>query len=159
MGIAPSASAEDTGHVYSFSFKGSGTNELGSFLGDVAIRQSTGDVYVIDSQKYRVEVFDSTGAFKFMFGKEVNATTKGFTCTSAETCQAGQQANPPAGIFGANHIAIDQVTGTEEKAEKDEGVEREQAEASEREERAQERAEQEREREREVEREEATAGR
>jgi hypothetical protein len=109
--LVPTASASDNGHAFSFSFKGSGTNELSNFVRDIAIRQSNGDVYVLDQNNHRVDVFDEAGNFKFMFGKEVNATTHGFTCTSVETCQAGKTGALPEAFGEVTSIAIDQVTG------------------------------------------------
>lgn len=56
---------------------------------------SHGDVYVIDAQNNRVEKFDPSGTFLLMFGREVNATTKGDICAAGETCQKGEPGSGP----------------------------------------------------------------
>ena len=55
-------------HVFAKSFAGEGTHALSAPKG-VAINQSTGDVYVVDSANNRVEVFSASGAFVSTFGK------------------------------------------------------------------------------------------
>jgi DNA-binding beta-propeller fold protein YncE len=54
-------------HAFSSSFSGSGANALSDPQG-VAVGESTGDVYVVDSANNRVEVFSASGAFISAFG-------------------------------------------------------------------------------------------
>jgi DNA-binding beta-propeller fold protein YncE len=56
-----------TGHAFSTSFSGSGANALSDPQG-VAIAQSTGEVYVVDSAHSRVEIFSASGNFISAFG-------------------------------------------------------------------------------------------
>ncbi len=55
---------------------------------DVAVDQSTGDLYVTDPANHRVEKFSPTGEFLLMFGQEVNKNGSD-VCTAAEECQPG----------------------------------------------------------------------
>jgi DNA-binding beta-propeller fold protein YncE len=71
---------------------------------------SFGDFYVVDSGNHRVQKFDSAGSFLLTFGKEVNASSKGNVCTSAEaeSCGPGQQElEPGAFFFTAGGLAVD----------------------------------------------------
>jgi DNA-binding beta-propeller fold protein YncE len=54
-------------HVFSKSFGGSGASALSDPAG-VAVAQSTGEVYVVDSTDDRVEIFSASGAFISAFG-------------------------------------------------------------------------------------------
>ncbi len=69
----------------------------------VSVDPSTGNVYVADGANNRVQEFTEDGEFVLMFGKEVNATTKGNVCTavSKNTCKAGVEGAEP----GAFHFA------------------------------------------------------
>lgn len=78
----------------------------------VAVDPANGLVYLADSENQRVDVFDSTGAFTFAFGWEVNATTpeeKLQKCTAETGCQAGSSGSGPGQFkrFGAGSIAVD----------------------------------------------------
>jgi DNA-binding beta-propeller fold protein YncE len=84
---APALALES--HVFSSSFSGSGANALSDPQG-VAIDQSTGDVYVVDSANDRVEIFSASGAFISAFGSKGTGN--------------GQFENP-------TQIAIDNSTG------------------------------------------------
>lgn len=75
---------------------GAGTGEFANIFGaeGIAVNNdpfspSHGDVYVVDSRNLRVQKFDPEGHFLTMFGREVNATTKGDVCNAGEACQAG----------------------------------------------------------------------
>jgi hypothetical protein len=52
---------------------------------------ASGNVYLADTNNYRIQKFDSAGTFERTWGKEVNMTTGGNLCTAASgaTCQAG----------------------------------------------------------------------
>jgi hypothetical protein len=87
----------------------------------VAVNEVTsgdvGDVYVVDKGNNRVEVFNSSGAFVLMFGKEVNKTKVEAAAPEAEqnvcsaasgnTCQAGTEGSSPGEFSSPESIAID----------------------------------------------------
>jgi hypothetical protein len=50
---------------------------------------SYGDVYVVDSENFRVEKFSSSGEFLLMFGGGVNETSGANVCAAGERCRAG----------------------------------------------------------------------
>jgi NHL repeat len=84
----------------------------------VAVAPS-GNVYVVDQSNYRVQEFNSNGEFVVMFGKEVNAATKGDVCTASEVnsltvkCEKGAQGEV-AGAFALPHSIVVEPAGTEE---------------------------------------------
>ena len=96
----------DTGLGFSSEFggEGSGSGQLKSPTG-VAVDQSSGDVYVVDSANARVEKFGPAGEFLLMFGKEVDETTAANICTAAslDTCKAGTRGAEP-GQFGVEEV-------------------------------------------------------
>ena len=65
LSSAPALALET--HVFSASFSGSGADALSDPQG-VAIDQSTGEVYVVDSARNRVEIFSAAGVFISAFG-------------------------------------------------------------------------------------------
>jgi len=77
-----------------------------------------GYVYVADEDNHRVQVFDSSGEFQFMFGGSVNAGTGDpNVCTNAgppsDDCQAGDDASTAGGFLDdPQSIAIDQSDGS-----------------------------------------------
>lgn len=85
--------------------------------GQVAVDQSSHDVYVTDPVNRRVEKFDSAGHFLLMIGKEVNkgkAEAGTFTeaeqnlCAAGEECQPGVPSSTPGGFeAGPEFIAVD----------------------------------------------------
>jgi DNA-binding beta-propeller fold protein YncE len=86
---APALALSQRGHVFSFAFgqKGSGAGQLSSPSG-VAVNESSGDVYVVDSANNRVDRFDASGAFISAWGWGVSDGKAEFeVCTT--TCQAG----------------------------------------------------------------------
>ena len=112
---APQASALSK-NTYSTSFSGSGTNAL-SEPTDIAVDQSTGDVYVADPAQHRVEKFTPAGVFILMFGKAVDKTTGADLCTAAsgDECQPGAPGSSP-GAFESPHrlfLAVDNTPGGE----------------------------------------------
>jgi DNA-binding beta-propeller fold protein YncE len=86
---APASALSQRGHVFSTSFgkKGPAAGQVSSPSG-VAVNESTGDVYVVDSANNRVDRFSSTGTFISAWGWGVSDGKAEFeTCTTA--CQAG----------------------------------------------------------------------
>ena len=90
---------------------GSGAGQLNQPLG-VAVDSSSGDVYVVDNGRHRVQKFTSNGEFVLMFGGHVNKKTNGDVCTKVEATQcqegtegvaAGEFAEWP---FGYSFIAV-----------------------------------------------------
>jgi hypothetical protein len=77
------------GVVGAFGVEGTGPGQFASPSG-VAVRQSTGEVYVVDSANDRVEVFQADGAYAFQFGLVGSA--------------AGQLSDPQG-------VAVEQLTG------------------------------------------------
>lgn len=72
--------------------RGSGSGEFKANEGiavDNSVSLSRGDVYVVDTANHRVQKFGPSGEFKLMFGREVNAGTKGNVCLEGEACKAG----------------------------------------------------------------------
>ncbi len=72
-----------------------------------------GDLYIDDTKNSRVQELTAAGVFVLMFGKEVNATTKGDICTAASgnTCKAGVEGSLGGQLAGGAGIAVDQTTG------------------------------------------------
>jgi hypothetical protein len=80
--------------------EGSGAGEFfggpeGIGVDNGVLSLSHGDVYVVDPRNNRVQKFGPNGEFLLMFGREVNATTKGNVCGVAEACQAGGEGAEP----------------------------------------------------------------
>lgn len=79
--------------------------ELGGKVGGmkIAVDQASGEVYVTDPENFRVQEFTAAGAWVAMFGREVNATTRGDVCTATnvqegDSCGAGQPGSEPAAL-------------------------------------------------------------
>ncbi|MGA7704424.1 MAG: NHL repeat-containing protein [Solirubrobacteraceae bacterium] len=76
-----------------------------------------GSIYVAESLNARVQELTSKGEFVLMFGKDVNATTKGDICTQEEIikagvkCKAGETGNGAGAFAFPRGIAIDPSTG------------------------------------------------
>jgi hypothetical protein len=74
-----------------------------------------GDIYVSDGNgsngpnNNRVQELGPAGEFVLMFGKEVDATTKGDICTaiSKDVCQAGVQGAGPGAFNRVSSVAVD----------------------------------------------------
>jgi NHL repeat-containing protein len=89
----------------------------------VAVREATGDVYVVDTSNHRVQRFSSDGAFELAVGFDVIQAGKpgdlgtGFeVCTVAADCKAGINTvtvpGAPGGeLSGPQGVAVNQVTG------------------------------------------------
>ena len=115
--FAPSASA-NSAHAFNSSFGASTSTPADPYPlsgpTSVAVNQTSHDVYVTDPKSFRVEEFDSSGAFVLMFGREVDKTTKANVCTAASTntCGAGVQGSAGEGEFSTpTFIAVDNSTG------------------------------------------------
>jgi hypothetical protein len=116
-----------SGHKYSTSFAGSGTNAMTtptSVAVDNSSGPSAGDVYVPDSANARVEKFNAAGTFILMFGKEVNKTAVEESATRsaeenvcpapghpADVCQAGTSGSGAGQFTSPNFIAVDGSSG------------------------------------------------
>ncbi|HVC07891.1 MAG TPA: hypothetical protein VND98_09945 [Solirubrobacterales bacterium] len=86
---------------------------------DVAVDQASHDIYVTDPGNHRVEKFDSSGNFLFMFGKEVNKTAVETAGRSSEAnvcpapghpsdqCESGVSSESPGGLSTPTYLAID----------------------------------------------------
>jgi streptogramin lyase len=70
---------------------------------------SSDNVYAVDFTNSNVQVFSSTGTFIRSFGKGVNHTTGGDTCTAASgnDCGASTLGTADGQFFGAGAIAVD----------------------------------------------------
>jgi hypothetical protein len=83
----------------------------------VAVRESNGHIYVVDSANHRVQRFDAMG-FVSAWGRDViNGGATGFEiCTVAMTCKQGSTGTPADGPGGELNspqgIAIDQSDGS-----------------------------------------------
>ncbi len=92
---------------------GSGAGQYSNPLG-IAVDSANGRLYVADAGNNRIDVFDdSSGAFLFAFGWNVNAASPEQTlqtCTSETGCQKGT-AGSGAGQFNApEKIAVDSAS-------------------------------------------------
>ena len=98
----------------------------GQFNGprDVAVRESTGQIYVVDDNNHRVQRFSAEGTFELAWGRDVVApggTNDAPTANWAEICVVAAECK--AGIFGTatdgpggefdnpQGIAVNQATG------------------------------------------------
>ena len=73
-----------------------------------------GNVYVADNGNGRVQELTSTGEFVLMFGREVDATTKGDICTAAskDVCKAGVKGTAAGQLAERSlSVAVDPVSG------------------------------------------------
>lgn len=82
-----------------------------SFPRGVAVTPG-GEVFVADTTNNRVQELTSEGQFVLMFGREVDASTKGDLCTAAshDVCQAGAEGREP-GELDPRSIAVDPSSG------------------------------------------------
>ncbi len=96
----------------------SGDGEPGRFGNPqgIAVDQTSGDVYVWDRDKSRIQKFDANGNFILMFGDGVNQTTSGDVCTAAsgDTCTVGVSGSGPVQLgatFATPTLAVHPGTG------------------------------------------------
>jgi hypothetical protein len=113
IALASSSSAEETvSSAFLFAYGGSGSASGQFDVGrGVAVRQSSGNVYVVDQQNQRVEQFGPWGAFERMFGDGVNATTHADTCAAGEACGAGTEGTAGGQFKVPQGVAVDQSSG------------------------------------------------
>jgi hypothetical protein len=113
--LASSASAlTQRGHTFtgSFGIEASAGVPLKDPAG-VAVNESTGDIFVVDSGNNRIVEFDAAHHFVKTWGWGVKNGAKEFqTCTSA--CLAGIGGHSKGQLHGADEIAIDQNTNSKE---------------------------------------------
>jgi hypothetical protein len=71
-----------------------------------------GDIYVTENAQSRVRELTAAGAFVAMFGREVDATTKGDVCTAAskDTCKAGVTGGVAGALAEPQSLAVDPAT-------------------------------------------------
>jgi hypothetical protein len=117
----------DTNHVFAGSFGAASSTPANPYPlsdpSDIAIDQSTSDVYVSDLANHRIEKFTASGDFLLMFGKGVNATGAN-VCTAVlgEECRPGEAGSTPAAFDGTGngtgsperghlYIAVDNSSG------------------------------------------------
>ncbi len=110
------------GHVFADDITGSGVTAL-SEPTEVAIDQTTHDLYVNDPGNYRVEKFTPSGSFLFMIGREVNRTAVETSGREAETnvcpapghpadvCQSGTPGTGPGAFEDPALLAVDNSGG------------------------------------------------
>jgi hypothetical protein len=80
---------------------GNGALDFTSFdAGAIAVDQDTGNVFVTDTDNFRVNVYDGVGAFLYSFGFDVTASGPGNTGTGFEICVAGDDVCK-AGVSGS----------------------------------------------------------
>ncbi len=117
-------------HGFKFSF-GAASNPVPtpvnpyplSNTSDVAVDESTGDIYAADPTNFRIEKFSPSGAFVLMFGKEVNETAVNAAgseaeqnvCQPPDTCVAGKPGSGPGAFEGSGRLflAVDNAPGGE----------------------------------------------
>jgi len=108
-GTAPAFGLIHRGHVFSFAIEGQATQKLSKPSG-VAVNESTGDVYVVDTGNNRVERFSEKGAFMAAWGWGVSDGKEEYeVCTSL--CKPGLAGTGPAQFNSPEAIAIDNTTG------------------------------------------------
>lgn len=114
--FATPASAVTNGHIFGFAFgeqgTGAGQFEAGYAGFDVAVDDSTGDVYVADSENSRVQKFDENGNFLMMWGFGVRDGSDEFqVCEAPGPCQKGIYGNAPKQFRFPGGIAVDNSSG------------------------------------------------
>jgi len=119
MAATAGTALADVSHVYSHSIGAAASAPPNPYPisepSDVAVDQSTGNLYVTDTSNHRVEKFDAAGNFLLMFGKDVNQTTGGDLCTAASgnTCQTGTPGTSPGAFQSPAFLAVDNYPGGE----------------------------------------------
>lgn len=99
-------------YASAFGSSGSGDGQL-SGDSDVAVDQTTGDVYVADTQNHRIEEFDANGSFISTFGWGVaDGKSEAQTCTS--NCQAGIAGSGAGQLATPTFVAVDNSGGPSE---------------------------------------------
>lgn len=75
----------------------------------IAIDQASGDIYILDSNNYRIEKFTKEGVFLLAWGWRVadGITEAPQTCTTATTCFSGSKGSGAGQLGFAEGLAID----------------------------------------------------
>lgn len=76
----------------------------------LAVDRETGDLYVADTGNNRIDVFDSSGAFREAFGWGVNATAPApelQRCTTLTGCRKGTSGDGAGQFSGPTHLDVD----------------------------------------------------
>jgi DNA-binding beta-propeller fold protein YncE len=108
-GSAPALALIHRGHTFSFAIEGEKTLKLSRPSG-VAVNESTGDIYVVDTGNNRVERFSESGVFIAAWGWGVSDGKEEYeVCTSA--CKDGLAGTGPAQFNSPDAIAVDNTTG------------------------------------------------
>ncbi|HEV7493046.1 hypothetical protein [Baekduia sp.] len=113
LGLAASpALAASQVFLTGFGSSGSGAGQL-SNPQDVAVDESTGDIYVADAGNFRIDKFSAIGNFILAFGRDVNQTTGGDICTAAsgDICQAGTPGTGHGAFQAPTYVAVDNSGG------------------------------------------------
>jgi NHL repeat len=98
-------------------FIGSSGTEAGQFNAPrgVAVRHSTGHIYVVDGANHRIQQFGPDGTFMRAWGWDVDATLMSGTefevCELLEPCKQGVPGGGAGQLNGPQGIAVDQRTG------------------------------------------------
>ena len=128
LALAPAPAMASISHVFAYSFGSENSNPVDPYPlsepTDVEINQTSHDLYVTDPGNHRIEMFDSSGHFLLMFGKEVNKTAVEESATrSAEedicpstghpedVCQAGASASSAGAFQTPYYLAVDNSGG------------------------------------------------
>ena len=114
---APALALIHRGHAFSFSIEGEKTEKL-SKPSAVAVDNSTGEVYVVDSGKNRVERFGPKGEFIAAWGWGVSDGKEGYeVCTSS--CKPGLAGSGAAQFNSPEAIAVDNSTSVSDPSRGD----------------------------------------
>ena len=93
-------------------FGGSGAaGGLFSTPGGVAVNDTTGNVYVVDSGNNRVQELSAGGAFVRAWGVGVVTAGAFEVCTEAASCLKGAASAAAGGMSTPEGVAVEQVTG------------------------------------------------
>ncbi len=81
----------------------------GEFFGPIGVAvDGSGNVYVADTLKHRLQKFNSSGSFEWMIGSGVNGGSGPEICTVAADCQAGGSSGTQGGeFFSPGSLAVD----------------------------------------------------
>jgi hypothetical protein len=120
--VLPAGAQANISHVFTGTFGSSSSSPVDPYPisepTDVVVDQATGDIYVTDPGNHRVEKFDSTGHFLFMFGRNVNKTAIEESRTSeanicpaaghaADECQPAAGGESPGAFENPMWLAVD----------------------------------------------------
>jgi DNA-binding beta-propeller fold protein YncE len=107
--LCASASAySQRGHEFSGSFPEAGQAPALNHPSSVAVNETTGDVYVVDSSNNRVVVYDKAHTFLAAWGYGVKDGGKEFqVCTVAAECKPGLAGHKAGQLELAGNIAVD----------------------------------------------------